>query len=100
MHIVSSITILAIIPVWNKATVLKNNQNSGDLSTSSSFICVSEAMPGINIHENDNRLMIIIIKINANFRHLYLSVKPPTIGRINKPGSGISVKVKPTMTDE
>jgi len=66
MQIVSSITVLAIIPVWNKVTVLKTNQNSGDLIKPPSCICVLETVPGININKNDSRIMLIIIEINTS----------------------------------
>jgi len=74
-----------------KVTVLKNNQNSGDLITSMSFISVFTAEPGINISIFINRQVIATLKVSAFLRHLYLSVMAPTVGRINKPRNEIIV---------
>jgi len=83
-----------------KVIVLKNNQNSGDLITSMSFISVFTAEPGINISIFTNKQQIAILKVNAVLRHLYLSVMTPTVGSINKPRNEIIVKNKPMIIDE
>jgi len=80
--------------------VPKNNQKVGDLITSTSAICVSTLVPGINISIQKTRLLITKNEIKAGLRHLYLSVIAPTAGLINKAGSGSNVKIEPTITDE
>jgi len=99
-HIVSSKIVLALQPVLSKVIVQKNNQNNGDFITFASSVSVLTAEPGMNISILINILMITIIKISADLRHLYLSVITPITGRSNKPGSGSTVKIKPRMTDE
>lgn len=100
MHVVSSKTVLAIEPVLSKVIVQKNNQNNGDFITFALSISVLTTVPGINISIHINRLIITKIKVNADLRHLYLSVMAPIAGRISKPGSGSIVNIKPTMSDE
>lgn len=87
----SSITVVTTLDIMIKVTVLKNNQNSGDFITSTSFISVFTAEPGINISIFTNREQIAILKVNAALRHLYLSVMAPTVGRISNPRNEIIV---------
>jgi len=100
MHIVFSKTDLAVVLVINMAIVLKNTQKVDDLITLTSEISVSMVRPGINISTQITRQLITMSVINAILRHLYLSVRAPTTGLTIKAGSGINVKIKPTMTDE
>jgi len=97
---VSSITIAATIDILSMATVLRNNQNSGDSIKSTSLISVCTSEPGINISILINTIIIPILKIFTALRHLYLSVMAPMAGRTSKPRNESIVKIKPTMIDE
>jgi len=100
MHIVSSKTVDILQFVLYKVTVQKNNQNIGDLITSTSSISVRTVEPGMNISIVIIRHLVAIIKTKTALRHLYLSVIAPISGRTNKPRNGRIVKIKPTMTGE
>jgi len=100
MHIVVSITDLAVTPEFNRANVLKNNQNNGDFITSTSSISVFTCVPGNSISTHKTRQLVNMIKSNPIFRQLYLSVMAPIIGRTNNAGIVSNVKTKPTITDE
>jgi len=89
---VSSKIVLALESVLSKVTVHKNNQNNADFITFLSSVIVLTAEPRMIIS-----ILINILKINADLRHLYLSVNTPITGRTNKPST---VKIKPTMTGE
>jgi len=97
---VSSKIVLTSEHVLSKTIVQKNNQNNDDFITLSSSVIVLTVEPGMNINILINIIMITIINIIADLRHLYLSVITPVIGRTSKPGSGITVKIKPTITGE
>lgn len=99
-HIVSSKTVRAIIPIFIRTIVLVNNQNSGDLITSVSSSPISTVVPGRNNRTTTVKIANITHAIKADFRHLYLSVKTPTVGLINISGRLSKVKIKPAMTDE
>lgn len=86
--------------VLNTTIVQKNNQNNGDFTTLLSSVIVLTVEPGMNISTFINIILITIVSIIADLRHLYLSVIAPVIGRNNKPGSGTTVKMKPTMSGE
>jgi len=92
--------VLALQLVLSKVIVQKNNQNIGDFIKFSSSVIVLTAEPGMNISILINILMITLVKINADYRHLYLSVNTPVIGRTKKLRIGSRVKIKPTMTGE
>lgn len=96
----SSRSVLTIKNNFIKVIVHKNNQNVGDLITSPSHISSFDEVPGINKRKPTKMLKIVMQKINADLRHLYLSVTAPTIGLTNNPGSGIIVRIKPTMNAE
>lgn len=100
MQIVSSNTVFTVQSALIKETVPKNNQKSGDLITSKSFISSFDVVPGIIESKDINKNMIIELAIKTDRRHLYLSVTAPIIGLINVPGIGCSMKIKPTMNAE
>lgn len=99
-HIVSSKTLLAIIPVFITTIVPVNNQNSGDLITSMSSISSSTIVPGKRNRTTTVKMHSVKHTINPGFRHLYLSVNTPTVGLINMSGSVSKVKIKPAMNAE
>lgn len=100
MQIVSSKTALTVCVVLNNIIVTKNNQNRGELNMSTSSISFPETVPGMNSRTPITRHTMIMLKINTDLRHLYLSVTAPTTGRISKPESGSTVNIKPTRADE
>lgn len=99
MQIVSSKTNFDINAMYNKIIEPKYNQNWIDRNTSVSSISTSTNVPGMNIRILINTHMVIKHVINIDFRHLYLSVKPPTAG-VSNPVMGSIVNIQPTTTDE
>lgn len=65
-----------------------------------SAISLVMAVPGMEYITHKSTLLKIVFVINANLRHLYLSVITPTAGLINSPGIGIIEKIRPTMLGE
>lgn len=100
MQTVSDKTPFAIPTVLIKVIVPKNNQNSGDLITSMFLSSSFDVVPGITNSKLVMKNKIIELAMYTVRRHLYLSVMAPTIGRVNTPGIGCSMKIKPTMKAE
>lgn len=65
-----------------------------------SSISFVTAVPGIQYIMHKSTLVKIAFVINADLRHLYLSVITPIAGLISNPGIGIIEKIKPTIPDE
>lgn len=100
MQTVSDKTPFAIPTVLIKVIVPKNNQNSGDVITSIFLISSFDVVPGIINSKLVMKSKIIEVPMYTERRHLYLSVMAPTIGLVNTPGIGCSMKIKPTMKAE
>lgn len=65
-----------------------------------SAISLVTAVPGMEYIMHMSTLLKNAFVINADLRHLYLSVITPTAGLISNPGIGIIEKIRPTRPGE